>query len=199
MRGTGVRWSTSSPNGVLKLLDTGLELVEIAPGLDLDKHVLSQMDFRPAIATDLRTMNAAIFADAPMDLRHRPPRPIDDRFSYDPAHNILFCNFEGLRLETADEAAELARLLDEEFRGVGRRVHVIVNYDNFEILPPAEPVFFDMIKNNERYVLSRTRYSTNAFFRRRLGQRFTQASLAHMFYGNFADARTGLDLPASAP
>ena len=52
------------------------------------------------------------------------------------------------------------------------------------------------IATNQRFVLSRTRYSTNAFFRRRLGQRFTSANLEHRLYGNFADARDALR-PAS--
>ena len=40
---------------VFKLTAGGLELVEVAPGIDLDRHVLSQMAFRPQIG-NLRTM-----------------------------------------------------------------------------------------------------------------------------------------------
>jgi len=34
---------------VFQLTDQGLELIELAPGIDLDKHVLGQMDFEPVI------------------------------------------------------------------------------------------------------------------------------------------------------
>lgn len=178
---------------VLRLTPSGPELVEVAPGLDLEKHVLSQMAFEPKVSSVLATMDPALFAAGLMGLRDRPPVPIVDRFVYDELQNTLFCNFEGLRLESADDAATLRDLLDAKFRSIGRQVNVITNYDNFEILPPAAPAFFEMIKDNDKYVLLRTRYSTNAFFRRRLGQRFAEASLAHGLYGNFAAAKRGLD------
>jgi propionate CoA-transferase len=174
---------------VLRLTDTGLELVEIAPGLDLEKDVLGAMAFHPRIADDLAVMDPALFRPEPMGLADRPPRPLGDRFVYDPEHNILYCNFEGLTLSTPDEAAQLADHLDSRFRSIGQRVHVIVNYDNFEVLPPASARFFAMVEHNERYSLSRTRYSTNAFFRRRLGAQFMAASLDNRLYDSFAEAR----------
>ena len=39
----------------------GLELTEIAPGLDLDRDILAHMTFRPAISRDLRTMPPTCF------------------------------------------------------------------------------------------------------------------------------------------
>jgi propionate CoA-transferase len=177
---------------VMRLTASGLEITEIAPGLDLERDVLTQMDFRPAVAPDLQQMDPAIFRPELMDLRHRPPVPIEGRFEYDPDANIMFCNFEGLVLETEEQAAALAEPLDAAFRRVGHRVHVIVNYDNFEVLGPARAAFFAMVEGNEQYVLSRTRYSTNAFFRRRLGNQFADARLEHRLYGSFADARACL-------
>lgn len=48
-----------------------LELIEIAPGVDLQRDVLDQMDFVPLISPQLRLMDAALFGDAPMGLRAR--------------------------------------------------------------------------------------------------------------------------------
>ncbi|MBJ7538570.1 acyl CoA:acetate/3-ketoacid CoA transferase [Marinomonas transparens] len=48
---------------VLELRQEGMVLTEIAPGLDLEKDVLSAMAFRPIIANDLKTMPAEIFAE----------------------------------------------------------------------------------------------------------------------------------------
>lgn len=48
---------------VFKLIDHKLTLTEIAPGLDLEKDVLGQMGFRPAIAPELKTMDPAIFQE----------------------------------------------------------------------------------------------------------------------------------------
>lgn len=44
-----------------------LELIEIAPGVDLQKDILDQMDFTPAISPDLTLMDARIFKDEKMN------------------------------------------------------------------------------------------------------------------------------------
>jgi propionate CoA-transferase len=53
---------------VLRLTPEGVMLVEIAPGVDLEKHILAKMEFKPLIADDLKTMDPRIFRDAPMGL-----------------------------------------------------------------------------------------------------------------------------------
>jgi propionate CoA-transferase len=46
---------------VFRLENGRMVLIEIAPGIDLEKDVLAQMEFRPEIAAELRTMDPAIF------------------------------------------------------------------------------------------------------------------------------------------
>jgi propionate CoA-transferase len=47
----------------------GLELCEVAPGIDIERDIVAHMDFRPTIAADLRTMDARLFAAEPMGLK----------------------------------------------------------------------------------------------------------------------------------
>ena len=54
---------------VFRLIESGLELIEIAPGVDLERDILGAMGFRPAISPDLKLMDARIFGEAPMGLR----------------------------------------------------------------------------------------------------------------------------------
>lgn len=54
---------------VFRLSKDGMELTEIAPGLDLERDILAHMGFRPRIASPLKTMDARIFADAAMNLK----------------------------------------------------------------------------------------------------------------------------------
>lgn len=48
---------------VFQLIGHKLTLMEIAPGIDLEKDVLDQMGFRPEISPDLKTMDPALFEE----------------------------------------------------------------------------------------------------------------------------------------
>jgi propionate CoA-transferase len=174
-------------------LGEGVELIEIAPGVDLDRDVLDRMGFAPRIAPDLCEMDAAIFNDTLLGLRERSPLALDERFHYDADDNLVFVNFEGLALSTPEEAEELAAFLGRCLRDLGRRVNLVVNYDNFEIARAAAPRFFQMIRDHEqRYFVSSTRYSTDAFLRRRLGREFADAKLSQRIYRSFEEATRAL-------
>ncbi len=58
-RGQEVMYITE--RAVFRLTGAGLELIEIAPGLDLNADVLAEMDFAPAIGASLRQMPQRLF------------------------------------------------------------------------------------------------------------------------------------------
>ncbi|MCX8087549.1 MAG: acyl CoA:acetate/3-ketoacid CoA transferase [Rhodocyclaceae bacterium] len=53
---------------VFRLGAAGLELIEIAPGIDLERDILAQMEFRPVIDGTPRLMDARLFLPAPIGL-----------------------------------------------------------------------------------------------------------------------------------
>ena len=53
---------------VFRLDKDGLELIEIAPGVDLDRDILEKMEFKPKISPDIKLMDERIFIDKLMDL-----------------------------------------------------------------------------------------------------------------------------------
>src|SRR5262245_29497666 len=55
---------------VFRTVDGTLELIEIAPGIDLEKDLLQHMGFRPRIAPGLKRMDKRLFTQAPMNLRN---------------------------------------------------------------------------------------------------------------------------------
>ncbi len=67
-RETGQTVKYISERAVFELTPEGLKLVEIAPGVDLEKDILAHMEFKPIISEDLKLMDARIFRDEPMGL-----------------------------------------------------------------------------------------------------------------------------------
>ena len=61
----------------------GLELIEAAPGVDLERGIFANMGFRPQIASDFREMDSRLFHPEPMglaaDLTQKPRRNIPER------------------------------------------------------------------------------------------------------------------------
>jgi propionate CoA-transferase len=53
---------------VFQLTDRGLELTEVAPGIDINRDILGQMQFEPVIKNP-KLMDASLFAPGKMDLR----------------------------------------------------------------------------------------------------------------------------------
>jgi propionate CoA-transferase len=56
---------------VFRLCAEGLELIEIAPGVDLQRDILDKMDFRPVMKSPPALMDARIFRPEPMKLKER--------------------------------------------------------------------------------------------------------------------------------
>jgi propionate CoA-transferase len=67
-RETGKEILFISERAVFRLTPAGLMLIEIAPGVDLEKDVLAKMEFRPLISQDLKLMDERIFRPEPMGL-----------------------------------------------------------------------------------------------------------------------------------
>ena len=58
---------------VFRLTKQGVELCEVAPGLDVEKDVIAHMGFRPVLAKDLKEMDARLFQAGEMGLREEAP------------------------------------------------------------------------------------------------------------------------------
>jgi len=54
---------------VFELNREGVVLIEIAPGVDLEKDILAHMDFMPIISSNLSFMDARIFEEKIMGLK----------------------------------------------------------------------------------------------------------------------------------
>ena len=57
--------------GVFRLTPEGLMLIEIAPGIDLERDILAQMEFTPLISPELKEMDSRIFRPEKMGLQFK--------------------------------------------------------------------------------------------------------------------------------
>lgn len=62
-RAKGQKMHLVTERAVFELTERGPMLTEIAPGIDLEKDILQQMEFRPLIAEPLTLMDAALFSE----------------------------------------------------------------------------------------------------------------------------------------
>ena len=53
---------------VFKLTDQGPMLIEVAPGIDIEKDIFAHMEFMPAVAKNLKVMDTRLFSKTPMGL-----------------------------------------------------------------------------------------------------------------------------------
>jgi propionate CoA-transferase len=68
-RERGQRISYVTERCVIDLLERGLTVREVAPGVDLQRDVLDQADFPLLVDAQVKVMDAALFHDAPMGLK----------------------------------------------------------------------------------------------------------------------------------
>jgi propionate CoA-transferase len=72
-QGTDVLYITE--RAVFRLVENGLVLCEVAPGVDVEREILSRMDARPAVG-DLKLMDAALFGGNRTNTRNELPQPV---------------------------------------------------------------------------------------------------------------------------
>jgi propionate CoA-transferase len=186
---------------VFILGEKGLELAEVAPGLDVEQDIVGRMGFRPVIRDPLRTMDARIFRGETMGLREDLLRlPLEERFVYDPQQNLFFVNLSHLFIKTIDDVEQIREIVVQKLSSVGHRVYAIVNYDSFTILPEVLEAYSDMVKwLMDNFYSGATRYTTSGFLRVKLGESLEQRGVAPHIYESADEARKYLrDVEESA-
>jgi propionate CoA-transferase len=174
---------------VFRRIREGLELIEVAPGIDVDHDILAHMDFEPVIG-NVRPMDMRIFAEQPMELAtFLLDLSLSDRVAYDASRNILFANFEKLSIRRPEDVESVRRVFESLCSGIGKKVSLIVNYDGFQLDDSVSDQYFSMIhKLQEKYYASATRYTTSAFMRLKLGEALRKRAAAAHIFETHADA-----------
>jgi propionate CoA-transferase len=168
---------------VFRRTAAGMELTEVAPGIDIERDILAHMKFKP-IVREPKPMDGRIFRPESMGLEQLLlGLSLADRITYDQERNILFINFEGFQVRTVDDVDLVRREVEARCLAIGRKVALIVNYDGFYLDPVVSDAYMGMITYMEqRHYSSASRYTTSAFMRMKLGAGLAERNLApHVF------------------
>jgi len=178
---------------VFRLTERGMELAEVAPGIDIERDILAHMDFTPVIDHP-EHMDEAIFLDEPMNLRERMlSQPLARRFSFDPALNVLFIDFERIEIKSARDVREIRRTVERIMKPIGHRVYAIVNYTGATIAPEVFEAYSTMVHDVvDTFYLDVTRYGSSGFLRMKLGSALEDNGVDAQFHADADEARSAV-------
>jgi propionate CoA-transferase len=179
---------------VFALCDQGLELIEVAPGIDLKRDILDLMDFKPIIRRPPRLMDARIFRSAPMELKDDLLSiALEDRITYDSKKNMLFANLAGYAVKTMADVASIRAIIENLLKPLGKKVVAIGNYDESFIDPDLIDAYSEMQKYlTENYFARVSRYTTSAFLRMKLGDALEKRGVPPHIYESAQEAHAFL-------
>ena len=179
---------------VFQLTPQGLQLIEIAPGVDLQRDILDKMAFTPIIDGQPALMDERIFREEPMGIRPELlESPLAERLSFDPAQNLFFLDFSGLNVRNGDDIRRIEAAVDAALDPLGHKVNAIVNYDRFSILPELIDDYITMVKGVvDRHYHDVTRYTSSTFLRMKLGEALAKRQIAPKISETEAEAKEQL-------
>ncbi|MGM0425322.1 MAG: acyl CoA:acetate/3-ketoacid CoA transferase [Thermodesulfobacteriota bacterium] len=169
---------------VFQLTPKGMELIEIAPGVDLEKDILELMDFQPVVREPLELMESRVFQEEPIQLKEDLLYlPLEQRFSLDAERNLFFVNFEGYAVQTSEDIRQIEQTVREKLRSLDHKVYAVINYDNFYLNPELIQEYTQMVKRLMDDLYSgATRYTTSTFLRTKLGDALQSCNITPHIY-----------------
>ena len=178
---------------VFTLCEEGLELIEIAPGINLETQILALMDFKPVMRRPPKLMDERIFRLARMGIKDDLLNiPLEDRFAYNAEDNIFFINLENYYMKSSEEIQEMKKVVGSILEPIGIKVHTIANYDNFNVSPHLVDEYVEMVKYAAKFYESVTRYTTSTFLRMKLGDELQKRGVSPHIYESKEEARKAL-------
>jgi propionate CoA-transferase len=184
---------------VFQLTPGGLELIEVAPGIDIERDILAHMDFRPSINKPT-AMDPRIFRDEPMELMEELTNvKLCERCTYDPVRNILFLNLEGWSVRKKGDVVDLQKVLVDACVKAGRRVNAVVNHDGCRIAEDLYDDYAEMIQYMmKHYYKSTARYSTSSFMRLKMKEALSRRGLMPHIFESADEAHAVVDAARAA-
>jgi propionate CoA-transferase len=185
---------------VFRLGEDGLELTEIAPGMDIERDILAHMGFRPLLKGEPKLMDGRLFGPEPMRLDEvLLDRPLAERFALDAEARVLYIDLDGYRVRSLREVEAVREAVAARVGPLGGKVNAIISYDACIIDPDVSEAWFAMAADVEsRFYTHVSRYTTSAFMRLKLGDALIRREVAPHIFETPHDARTSIALRMQA-
>ncbi len=168
----------------------GVALIEVAPGIEIERDILAHMDFEPVVDKPA-TMDVRIFGEHVMQLEETLlGLGHAQRVSNDPETNVMLFNAEGIHVRTRDDVDRVRRVLEERCQEIGKKVKLVVNYDNVFIDDAVADTYAAMARYLQmHYYTTTARYTTSAFLRLKLGEALSRRRVAPHIFETADEAR----------
>ncbi len=156
---------------VFQLTSRGLELIEVAPGIDIERDIVAHMGFKPIIENVIQ-MDPRIFVDTPMGLLDDLLNVnLSERVTFDATQNNVFLNLEGWSVKKRQDVDDLNRVLNDVFAKSGQKVNLIVNKNGFRVAEDLQDIYVETVEDTlARNSTSIAHYTTSAFMRLKMNE-----------------------------
>ena len=164
---------------VFTISPSGFELVEVAPGIDLQEDILDQMEFTPVMKSVMQ-MDPRIFRNEPMQLRRSLlEATIEERIQLDIGAERLNVNLRGYSAQSQSDLDAIRSRVESLCGSLNYQVEMVAWYDGFNLNPSLETAYTDLIAELEKkYYKSSIRYTRSPFTRLRFNAELAKRDLS---------------------
>lgn len=130
---------------VFSISEKGLELIEIAPGIDLQKDILDQMDFVPII-NSVKTMEPRIFVDEPMQIKSEMVGlPIEKRVVLNKEEEKLLINLTSFPIKSKLDILRIQQRIENTCQRYGKPLKIMVWYEDIAVKESLKEDYSNML------------------------------------------------------
>jgi propionate CoA-transferase len=175
---------------VFKLIDGRLDLIEVAPGIDVERDILKQMEFRPVIGS-IVPMDPRLFQDPAMVIRKEfLLKELKTRVRYSTDRNLLRLNFNGLEIDSTEDIDNIKKIVEDICTAAGKKVNAVVNYNAFKVNDQLLDEYLAMGQYIiEKYYRKVARHTTNKEAVARFSAEFQERGLATNIFSTEDEAQ----------
>jgi len=142
---------------------------------------------------DIGYKNKGVYMEAasPFGKNDSPDSSIklEERFKYDPEKSLFYVNFKDFTVNTKADVGKIEFMVASELSGVGKKVHALVNYENFYINSEIVEDYTSMVNRlMEHFYQDVTRYTTSQSLHTQLESALKKANVVPNIFDSSEEA-----------